>query len=147
MNCAVCKKPLIVVERDGLELDFCPSCRGLWFDAGEIALLAGKLGRTPTFGDETAFVRAQSPEKLRPCPRCDEPMDKVSAGGVPDVLLDRCPRAHGLWFDHGELGTLFSGLATSPASHAEAVMHFMGETITNAAPAPEAGMGPRRPTG
>ena len=51
------------------------------------------------------------------------------------MVLDRCA-GHGLWFDHGELGTLVRQLAGTPGSHAEAVVQFMGENFS--APAPPA---------
>lgn len=44
MDCPVCKKSLIVVERDNIELDYCIACKGFWFDAGELGLLAEKIG-------------------------------------------------------------------------------------------------------
>lgn len=27
---------LIVIERNGIEIDYCPSCRGIWLDRGEL---------------------------------------------------------------------------------------------------------------
>jgi len=134
VDCPVCREPLIVAERGGIELDVCLWCHGLWFDAGELALLSEKLGRDLTV-NEAALERVSTPEKPRQCPRCDRPMDKVAFGAAARVLLDRCA-AHGLWFDHGELATLIGQLATTPGSHAEAVLQFMGETFS--APAPPA---------
>ena len=128
MDCPVCREPLVVAEREGIELDVCLWCHGLWFDAGELALLAEKLGRTLAVPEGAPLEAAATPEKPRLCPRCDKAMEKVWLGGAPKVLLDRCPR-HGLWFDHGEMGSLIGQLAAAPGSHPEAVMRFMGETI------------------
>lgn len=142
MNCPVCREPLIVVERDGIELDFCPFCRGLWFDAGEVALLAEKLGRTLTVAEGASMERAETTEKPRPCPRCDRGMDKVNLGSAPRVLLDRCGAGHGLWFDHGEVGALVGQMPAAPGSHPAAVVQFMGEqfgTGEAAGAAPAAG--------
>jgi len=135
VDCPVCREPLIVAEREAIELDACPWCHGLWFDAGELALLAEKLGR-PLPTAEGALEPAPSSEKPRSCPRCDKAMDKVYVGAAPRVLVDRCRAGHGLWFDHGELGTLVSQLPVRPGSHPEAVLAFMGETF--GAPAPPA---------
>ncbi len=134
MDCPVCHEPLIVAEREGIELDACPWCRGLWFDAGELALLAEKLGRTLSVTEGGAEPAAGTTEKPRRCPRCDRPMEKVTLGRAPRVLLDRCP-GHGLWFDHGELGSLMEQMAAAPGSHPEAALRFMGETF-EAAPSP-----------
>ena len=144
MNCPVCQEPLIVVERDAIELDYCPWCRGLWFDAGELALLAERLGRTLTVAEGSALEQAQTTEKARPCPRCDRKMEKVYLGSAPRVMLDRCGAGHGLWFDHGELGSLIGQMAAAPGSHPEAVLQFMGEqfgTQTPAGPSPAGGGG------
>ena len=132
MDCPVCREPLIVAEREGIELDVCPWCHGLWFDAGELALLSEKLGRSLRVS-EGSLERAETSEKPLECPRCDRAMDKVTLGTSPRMILDRCA-AHGLWFDQGELGALVRQLVPMPGSPAQAVVAFMGETIGAAVP-------------
>lgn len=36
MLCPVCKVTLLISERHGVEIDFCPQCRGVWLDRGEL---------------------------------------------------------------------------------------------------------------
>lgn len=37
MYCPVCKdKELLMSERQGIEIDYCPQCRGVWLDRGEL---------------------------------------------------------------------------------------------------------------
>ena len=36
MMCPVCEVPLSMTERQGIEIDFCPDCRGVWLDQGEL---------------------------------------------------------------------------------------------------------------
>lgn len=37
MRCPVCKDvDLVMSERSGVEIDYCPSCRGIWLDRGEL---------------------------------------------------------------------------------------------------------------
>jgi len=36
MNCPVCELPLLMTEREGVEIDYCPKCRGVWLDRGEL---------------------------------------------------------------------------------------------------------------
>ena len=37
MNCPVCTSmPLALAERRGIEIDYCPTCRGVWLDRGEL---------------------------------------------------------------------------------------------------------------
>ena len=36
MNCPHCNVPLVMTERQGVEIDYCPQCRGVWLDRGEL---------------------------------------------------------------------------------------------------------------
>lgn len=37
MKCPVCKEEnLVMSDRQGIEIDYCPSCRGVWLDRGEL---------------------------------------------------------------------------------------------------------------
>jgi hypothetical protein len=37
MNCPVCSDTqLVMSERQGVEIDYCPRCRGIWLDRGEL---------------------------------------------------------------------------------------------------------------
>jgi Zn-finger nucleic acid-binding protein len=36
MLCSVCRVALVMSERQGVEIDYCPTCRGVWLDRGEL---------------------------------------------------------------------------------------------------------------
>lgn len=36
MKCPVCDVELKIAERQGVEIDYCPNCRGVWLDRGEL---------------------------------------------------------------------------------------------------------------
>lgn len=36
MSCPHCAVPLSMSDRAGIEIDFCPQCRGVWLDRGEL---------------------------------------------------------------------------------------------------------------
>jgi uncharacterized protein len=36
MNCPKCNKVLVKAERQGIKLDYCPYCRGIWLKRGEL---------------------------------------------------------------------------------------------------------------
>lgn len=36
MNCPACESTLQMTERSGIEVDYCPKCRGVWLDRGEL---------------------------------------------------------------------------------------------------------------
>lgn len=44
MNCPVCKISLVMSDRNGVEIDYCPSCRGVWLDRGELDKIIERAG-------------------------------------------------------------------------------------------------------
>jgi hypothetical protein len=36
MKCPDCNNDLLLSERQGVEIDYCPACRGIWLDKGEL---------------------------------------------------------------------------------------------------------------
>lgn len=36
MKCPTCAVALVMSERQGIEIDYCPTCRGVWLDRGEL---------------------------------------------------------------------------------------------------------------
>lgn len=39
MDCPICKVPLVMADKQGIEIDYCPQCRGIWLDRGELEKL------------------------------------------------------------------------------------------------------------
>jgi Zn-finger nucleic acid-binding protein len=118
---------MIVVERHGIELDYCLECKGIWFDAGELKLLSTALNIDIDLPDWSALPEAHTSEKYRRCPRCRAKMSKINVG---EMLVDRCPNGHGLWFDGGELGRFIEQHITSADSGEAQVIKFLGETFS-----------------
>lgn len=47
MKCPACKEPnLVLSERQGIEIDYCPECRGIWLDRGELDKILEKSNRS-----------------------------------------------------------------------------------------------------
>jgi len=132
MKCPACGLPLVVVERHGIEVDWCasPMCRGIWFDAGELDLLAEEAGHDLS-PESLAHPATRVRERRRRCPRCRKRMEKARVGspGEEGVIVDRC-REHGLWLDAGELGELMRALGG--AEHGARVSSFLGESFAHA---------------
>jgi uncharacterized protein len=58
MDCPVDGTQLMMSERQGIEIDYCPECRGVWLDRGELDKIIeradnGGQARQPTQGRET----------------------------------------------------------------------------------------------
>jgi len=106
MDCPVCKNAMITLELADVEIDHCPDCGGIWLDAGELELLLGEPEKAKQLLNSFK-VDSSSTETLRRCPICDKKMQKIIVGfSKPTLLIDRCRKNHGLWFDKGELNNI-----------------------------------------
>ena len=48
MNCPVCQNvALVMADRQGIEIDYCPRCRGVWLDRGELDKLIERSASGP----------------------------------------------------------------------------------------------------
>jgi hypothetical protein len=102
MICPVCKEPLVVLELEQVEVDYCTSCDGVWLDAGELELLLDtdeERTRLISLFKEAETVK----EKSYDCPVCGKQMKKFEIGERGRVVVDKCKKNHGIWFDKGEL--------------------------------------------
>ncbi len=44
MLCPVDRTPLVMSERQSIEIDYCPTCRGVWLDRGELDKIIERSG-------------------------------------------------------------------------------------------------------
>lgn len=52
MKCPVCKDAdLLMTERMGVEIDYCPQCQGIWLDRGELDKLVEKAEQSAGAAD------------------------------------------------------------------------------------------------
>jgi Zn-finger nucleic acid-binding protein len=103
MDCPACKNAMITLDLADVEIDHCVSCGGIWLDAGELEFLledpagAGRL--LQSFQEDSSAV-----EPARRCPICERRMARIIVGrSDPPLLIDKCRRGDGLWFDKSEL--------------------------------------------
>ncbi|GKT08554.1 zf-TFIIB domain-containing protein [Desulforhabdus sp. TSK] len=70
MKCPACDVHLLMTERQGVEIDYCPQCRGIWLDRGELDIL---IERSKTAGGgRPANPIQQQGEEYRREPYHDE---------------------------------------------------------------------------
>lgn len=105
MNCPICKKPLIIVERNQIEVDYCTNCKGIWLDNGEMELLSEILNLNVETPNPYIQPTVQTNENLLKCPYCRMIMKKVNLNGA---IVDVCANEHGVWFDKGELSKVLN---------------------------------------
>ncbi len=69
MKCPVCENSnLLMSERQGIEIDYCPQCRGVWLDRGELDKIIERSGVVaPLSKTETPIpVQVQAPAYPQP---------------------------------------------------------------------------------
>lgn len=63
MKCPVCPDTtLLMSDRKGVEIDYCPTCRGVWLDRGEL----DKLIQLGAGHEATPTSRSAAPPQHRP---------------------------------------------------------------------------------
>ena len=115
MDCPRCASPLIVVEAAGVEVDHCTACGGAWLDSGELELLLEEAANHDALMATLKSHTGDREAKIR-CPICNHKLDKVVYGEGEKVVLDMCPRNHGLWLDDGELRQVIE-MGAFPENH------------------------------
>jgi hypothetical protein len=132
MICPVCKKDMFVVEYKQVEVDYCQSCKGAWFDAGELELLLKNDGVQYVIGDLSKIDETRTSEKQHHCPICRKEMKKIKLGGDTGVLVDACKNGDGLWFDGGEVAELvkiITGNSSGEKDSDSEVLSFLKEVF------------------
>ena len=133
MICPACRHPMVIVEHDDIELDYCTNCKGVWFDSGELELLLEAAG-LENYQDFLEKIinsgDATTREKKRRCPICSRKMKKTYIGADNELLIDICKNADGIWFDGGEVAHLVKLLSGGSEETGQGkVMNFLGEVF------------------
>ena len=71
MNCPNDNETLVMSERSGIEIDYCPKCRGVWLDRGELDKLIEKNAATagPAPAQATQPIATPQVENIRHAPQ------------------------------------------------------------------------------
>jgi Zn-finger nucleic acid-binding protein len=115
LTCLICSQTMLRLHRDGLWLDGCSHCGGIWLDRGELesarhltvetlAVIDAKLGWT---SDPPGGVGV--PAGDRSCPACRLAMRETPAPKASGVRVDVCHACQGVWLDPGEIDRIQSG--------------------------------------
>lgn len=90
---------MLTYQNQGLEVDSCPECFGIWFDREELKefIQRPELAQRLSEG-ATGTTVASAGERL--CPSCRTALGETNLG---EVSVDVCFRCRGIWLDQGEL--------------------------------------------
>ena len=87
-------------EKDhAIEVEACPTCRGAWYDFGELAQLEATV--THDEGSLAGMLEYSKRDSELKCPVCQKTMVAFDYRAHA-VELDACPDEHGFWLDAGE---------------------------------------------
>jgi Zn-finger nucleic acid-binding protein len=132
LTCVKCTSVLDRATFEGLEVDLCPRCGGLWLDRGEITraarLPADELDRLRTHLSATTVDAPLEASHPVPCPACEGKLSEVVLG---NVHVDYCSTCHGIFLDRGELD---EALTAVRARDATTTAHQIFAAAVSAAP-------------
>jgi Zn-finger nucleic acid-binding protein len=99
MKCPNDQTDLVQARRDGIDVETCPKCDGMWLSGQELNQLEDEAFH---LGDDEKGTLVASPRATtRTCPQCSKPM-KAFDYRFYDLELDFCEDGHGYWLDAGE---------------------------------------------
>jgi Zn-finger nucleic acid-binding protein len=99
MICPNCKVDLVTSQHDGMEVDSCPKCEGLWLTALELQELEDEAFDLGDDGKGTLVFSSEP--SARQCPQCAKSMRTFEYRDY-DLELEFCPEGHGYWLDANE---------------------------------------------
>jgi Zn-finger nucleic acid-binding protein len=108
MDCAWCEGTLHPVELEGIQLDMCDTCDGIWFERDEL-LKVVEAEKSELMNTVLNEAWVNEPEEIDPtdgqkysCPVCNEPLHRYQYHLKSGIEIDACDHGHGLWIDDGE---------------------------------------------
>jgi Zn-finger nucleic acid-binding protein len=107
VECPKCGGALQAVVQEGIEVNRCVQCGGLWFDRMEADRLLKVKGSAQAIdtGDANVGEEKNQQGKIE-CPRCHTPMIRMVALEQHHIWYESCTVCYGKWFDAGEFKDL-----------------------------------------
>ena len=63
MMCPTCQIPLAMTDREGVEIDYCAQCRGVWLDRGELDKIIERSARESAPPRTAVGLRSHSDDR------------------------------------------------------------------------------------
>lgn len=106
MRCPKCRADMELLNVEGVQVDRCSSCQGLWFDNGELEQLRDRrVGAELDIGDAKTG-KANDTVKNYHCPRCGGDMLRRVDPQQRHIGYEQCGDCEGTYFDAGEFSDL-----------------------------------------
>ena len=102
MDCPKCEHPMEEVSFQGVVVDRCTLCKGLWFDTLEHERLKNIPGsESLDIGDPQVGALFNRDDRIR-CPRCAAAMIRMVDPHQSHIWYESCSSCFGVFFDAGE---------------------------------------------
>ncbi|MCF7826036.1 MAG: zf-TFIIB domain-containing protein [Candidatus Marinimicrobia bacterium] len=112
MNCPNCSIALIQKNIQGIQIDECEKCEGIWLEEAELRQVKDKIDSDLNWMD---FEILKHPEKFKPkakrtaCPSCKKAMSVLDYDET-KVEIDYCTECKGVWLEKNELESIIEAL-------------------------------------
>ncbi len=105
INCPKCQiEKMIKKKVEGIKIDYCKTCKGFFFDKGELTAILKRGEGTNVDTLTFSAISYEMDNMPATCPRCNLEMDPAYTKG--EVKIEFCKQCGGSFLDHGELATL-----------------------------------------
>jgi Zn-finger nucleic acid-binding protein len=88
VKCPTDNNDLVMTERQGIEIDYCPKCRGVWLDRGELDKLIERTASAQAPGTDEPYRRQREERPQYHAPRHEEPRHYKKRKSLLSELFD-----------------------------------------------------------
>jgi uncharacterized protein len=103
--CPTCGSNLNLYTVFSMQFEGCPKCKGIWLVKDELRKLKNRVdgGSLRWLNDEIENLeKTRVISTNRPCVKCKTTKLAAVHFGKSSILIDWCPKCHGMWLDRGE---------------------------------------------
>lgn len=103
LKCPKCSSPLETVSYQGITVERCRACAGIWFERCDIEQLKTIKGsETLDIGQSQTNPAGERPQPYCSCPQCREAMMQMLDIDQYAIWYEKCLKCQGVWLDAGE---------------------------------------------
>ena len=112
MKCPKCSAELFTFTIDGIALEQCKECEGMWFDKNELRQVKDHADSDLNWLDFEIWEHTDKfkmKEQKYHCPKCNEKMEVLDYDNT-NVEINFCKKCEGVWIDKGGVQKLIDAL-------------------------------------
>lgn len=112
MNCPNDNQPLSKAMFHHVEVDYCPTCLGIWFDKDELRLAKDDADKNLNWQDVDLWrdkLKFKTVHISKFCPACRVGLVEISYDHS-KTKVDFCKKCQGVWLDRGEFKQILNYL-------------------------------------